>query len=74
MTKARMIKYCFRLVYSQLSSAVPGYHHVYRDIWKLSAGEKRVAQIEFHNQFNKFAIKLLNSEEMVSHLSYHVNC
>ena len=52
------------------SSAFPGYH-VYRDIWKLSAGEKLIAQIEFHNQLNKFAVKLLNSGEIVSHLSCH---
>ena len=47
-----------------LSSAVRGYH-VYRDVW---VGEKLVARREFGNQFDKFAVKVLNGEESVGHL------
>ena len=51
----------------ELSSAVRGYH-VYRDIWEPSVGEKLVARREFDNQFDKFAVKVLNGEETVGHL------
>ena len=50
-----------------LSSAVWGYH-VYRDLWEPSVGEKLVARREFDNQFDKFAVKVLNGEETVGHL------
>ena len=49
-----------------LYSAVRGYH-VYRDVWEPSVGEKFVARREFDNRFNKFAVKVLNGEEMVGH-------
>ena len=51
----------------KLSSAVRGYH-VYRDIWEPSVREKLIARKEFNNQFDKFAVKLLNGKETVSHL------
>ena len=34
-------------------------------------GEKLIAQREFDNQFNKYAINLLNGDETVGQLSYH---
>ena len=34
----------------------------------ISVEEKLLAQRKFDNQFNKFAVKLLNSEETVGHL------
>ena len=51
----------------ELYSAVRGCH-VYRDVWEPSVGEKLVAGREFDNCFDKFAIKVLNGEEMVGHL------
>ena len=48
-------------------SAVRGYH-IYKDIWEPSVGEKLIAHREFGNQFNKFAIKVLNGEQTVGHL------
>ena len=38
-------------------SAVRGYH-LYRDVWEPSVGEKLVARREFHNRFNKIAVKV----------------
>ena len=52
----------------QFVSAVCGYH-IYKDIWEPSVGKKRIAHREFGNQFNKFAIKVLNGEETVGHLA-----
>ena len=43
----------------ELYSAVRGYH-VYRDVWEPSVGEKLVARREFNNDFDKFAVKVLN--------------
>ena len=40
----------------ELSSAV----HVYRDVWEPSVREKLIAPREFDNQFEKFAVKVLN--------------
>ena len=51
----------------ELYSAVRGYH-VYRDAWEPSVGEKLVARREFDNRFDKFVVKVLNSEETVGHL------
>ena len=48
-------------------SAVRGYH-IYKDIWEPSVGEKLIAHREFGNQFDKFAIKVLNGEQTVGHL------
>ena len=53
----------------QFVSAVCGCH-IYKDIWEPSVGEKRIAHREFGNQFNKFAIKMLNGEEKVGHLPH----
>ena len=35
---------------------------------RLKHKEKLLAQIEFDNQFDKFAVKVLNGEETVGHL------
>ena len=51
----------------KLYSAAQGYH-VYKDVWEPSVAEKLVAQREFDNRFNKFAVKVLNGEETVGHL------
>ena len=48
-------------------SAVRGYH-IYKDIWEPSVGEKLIAHREFGNQFDKFAIKVLNGEQTLGHL------
>ena len=48
-------------------SAVRGYH-IYKDIGEPSVGEKLIAHREFGNQFDKFAIKVLNDEQTVGHL------
>ena len=48
-------------------SAVRGYH-IYKDIGEPSLGEKLIAHREFGNQFDKFAIKVLNDEQTVGHL------
>ena len=48
-------------------SAVRGYH-IYKDIWEPSVGEKLIAHKEFGNQFDKFAIKVLNDEQTIGHL------
>ena len=48
-------------------SAVRGYH-IYKDIWEPSVGEKLIAHGAFGNQFDKFAIKVLNGEQTVGHL------
>ena len=50
-------------------SAVRGYH-IYKDIWEPSVGEKLIAHREFGNQFDKFAIKVLNGEQTVGHLPH----
>ena len=42
--------------------------HIYKDIWEPSVGEKLIAHREFGNQFDKFAIKVLNSEQTVGYL------
>jgi len=45
-----------------------GFFNVKRSFYfHTSAGEKLVAQMEFDNQFDKFAAKLLNGEETVGH-------
>ena len=51
----------------ELYSAVRAYH-VYRDVWEPSVGEKLVAPKEFDNRFDKFAVKVSNGKETVSHL------
>ena len=51
----------------ELYSAVRG-SHVYRDVWEPSVGEKLVARRGFDNHFDKFAVKVLNSEETAGHL------
>ena len=43
-------------------SAVRGCY-IYKDIWEPSVGEKLIAPREFGNQFNKFAVKVLNTRE-----------
>ena len=43
-------------------------YHIYKDIWEPSVGEKFIAYREFGNQFDKFAIKVLNGEQTVGHL------
>ena len=53
----------------ELYSAVQGFH-VYRDVWEPSVGEKLVARREFDYHFDKFAVKVLNSEETVGHLPH----
>ena len=55
----------------ELCSAVRGYH-VYRDVWEPSVGENLVARREFNNHFNKFAVKVLNGEETVSHFTARI--
>ena len=70
-----MIKYCFMFVCRvekvmesfNVSSAVQG-HHVYRDVWEASVGEKLVARRELDNQFDKFAAKVLNGKETLGHI------
>ena len=47
--------------------AVRGYH-MYKDIWEPSVGEKLIALRDFSNLFHKFAVKVLNAEEIVGHL------
>ena len=49
------------------ASAVRGYH-VYRDVWKPSIGEKLVAKRVFNNPMDKHAVKVVKSDETVSHL------
>ena len=74
-TRARMINVGLfiqkqnKMEIFQFVSAVCGYH-IYKDIWEPSVGEKRIAHREFGNQFNKFAIKVLNGEETVGHLPH----
>ena len=51
----------------ELSTAVRGYH-IYKDIWEPSVGGKLIAQREFENKFDKFAVKVFNSREAVVHL------
>ena len=41
---------------------------VYKDIWKLSIGDKLACEREFDNCFDKFAIKVVNNGETVGHL------
>ena len=53
----------------QFVSAVLGYQ-IYKDIWEPSVGEKLIAHRAFGNQFDKFAIKVLNGEETVGHLPH----
>ena len=42
---------------------------VYQDLWKPSIGEKLVAKREFNNPMDKHAVKLVNGDETVGHLS-----
>jgi len=51
----------------EFTSAVRGCH-IYKEIWEPSVGDKFVALRELHNQFDKYAIKVLNGEETVGHL------
>ena len=51
----------------EFTSAVRGYH-IYKEIWEPNVGDKFVALRELHNQFDKYAIKVLNGEETVGHL------
>jgi len=51
----------------KFTSAVRGYH-IYKEIWEPNVGDKFVALRELHNQFDKYAIKVLNGEETVGHL------
>ena len=41
-------------------------HH--KEIWDPNVGDKFVALRELHNQFDKYAIKVLNGEVTVGHL------
>jgi len=51
----------------EFTSAVCGYH-IYKEIWEPNVGDKFLALRELHNQFDKYAIKVLNGEETVGHL------
>ena len=50
------------------ASAVRGYR-VYQDLWKLSIGEKLVAEQEFNNPMDKHAVKVVKGDDTVGHLS-----
>jgi len=51
----------------EFAFAVRGYH-IYKEIWEPNVRDKFVALRELHNQFDKYAIKVLNGEEKVGHL------
>lgn len=51
----------------EFTSAVRDYH-IYKEIWEPNVRDKFVALRELYNQFDNYAIKVLNSEETVGHL------
>ena len=48
-------------------SAVRGYHS-YKVVWKPTLGEKLQADQELRNEADKFAVKVVKNNEIVSHL------
>ena len=48
-------------------SAVRGYH-VYKVVWKPTTGEKLRADQELGNEADKFAVKVVKTNEIVAHL------